>query len=136
MSGDAQPVPRVLLIEDSDSCARLTELTLDEDFAGAVDVSRVPSLTQALTVLAGGAGPDVIVTDLGLPDATGVEIVTRLRAAASPPVVVLSGLETPGMAAALAAAGAAGHVVKGHEQQALAAAITAAMTSGSAADPA
>jgi CheY-like chemotaxis protein len=112
------------------SCARLTELTLDEDFDGAVSVTHARSLGEALALISSAPAHDVVVADLGLPDAHGAEIITRLRAASSPPIVVLSGLDTPGIEATLQAAGAASHVLKGHEHVVLAAAITAAMTAG------
>jgi CheY-like chemotaxis protein len=124
------PIPHVLLVEDNLSCARLTELTLEEDMHGDVTVTHARSLAEALDVLAAdeGSRPHVVVADLGLPDAHGLDVVARLRTAGAPPIIVLSGLDADGIGAALEAAGAVAHVLKGNEHHALAAAITAAVT--------
>jgi CheY-like chemotaxis protein len=119
---------RVLLVEDNASSARLTELTLEDAFSesGGVDVTHATSLQAALTVLEAGVTADVVIADLGLPDATGLDVVTRLRAAGAPPVIVLSGRDGADLASGVLAAGAAGHVLKGEELLTLAAAVHAA----------
>ncbi len=114
-------------MEDSDAYAHLARFMLDEHFGSAVSVVHARSLAEALRLIATAGPHDVVVADLGLPDARGIEVVEHLRAATPAPVVVLSGLGTPGTDAAVRAAGAVGHVVKGGEHVALAAAITAAI---------
>lgn len=118
----------MLLVEDNASSARLTELTLEAAFTGAVDVTHAASLKAALAALGAGTAPHVVIADLGLPDAMGLDIVTRLRAAGAPPVVVLSGRDGAGLAADAQAAGASGYVLKGDEHLTLAAAVRAAAT--------
>lgn len=127
-------VPHILLVEDNPAYARLTELTLDEGFAGAVRVTHVQTMGDALRTLADedAARPDVLVVDLGLPDAQGIQVIVQLHAAGAPPVVVLSGLEGDGLWASLKDAGAAAHVLKGREYEDLAAAITSAIAGGEA----
>jgi DNA-binding response OmpR family regulator len=122
-------IPHVLLVEDNPGYAHLTQLMLEEGFAGAVRVSHVPTMGEALSVLAdeAAARPDAVVVDLGLPDAEGTEVVVRLHAAGAPPLVVLSGLGTAGLAEASMDAGAVAYVLKGCEVDDLTTAVTTAL---------
>jgi two-component system KDP operon response regulator KdpE len=78
--------PRLLLIEDDEPARRLLELYLVRtgyrvDEAGtAADAMRAWDAHRA----------DLILLDLGLPDADGVDIVRRVRREATTPIVVLS----------------------------------------------
>ncbi len=77
---------RVLLVEHSDG---------DTSALGAmpgIEVERVPSLSDAAKLLAHYGRFDVVLLDLALPDATGLEALTRLHGI-SPytPIVVVSG---------------------------------------------
>jgi serine phosphatase RsbU (regulator of sigma subunit) len=110
---DVTPVVRLLLVEDDDGDALLVTDLLR---AGQLDldVTRVTDLTQALRRLAVPPGPDVVVLDLGLPDAEGVEIVGRIVAAdPNAAVVVLTGLADEGSGAAAVSSGAQDYLVKG-----------------------
>lgn len=94
-------------------------------------VTHVLTLADALNFLTATpprhGAVDVVVADLRLEDAEGPRIVTALRAAGAAPVVVLSGLQTAGLAAELTAAGAVAHVLKGREYENLTAAIRVAL---------
>ncbi len=100
--------PRVLLVEDSADFAALVVATLGT--AALVRVSA--TLTEALASV-GSDPPDVVVCDLGLPDAQGTDAVAAIRAACpGVPVVVLTADPTPGTGAATRAAGATMHLFK------------------------
>src|SRR5947209_280537 len=86
-----QPI-RVLLVEDSPSDALLECAALRESIGATFDVAWVHSLGAAIE-RASASPVDVILLDLGLPDACGLETFTRAQAALPEvPVVVLSGL--------------------------------------------
>jgi DNA-binding NarL/FixJ family response regulator len=101
-------VPRVLLVEDSADFAALVVAAL----GAAASVGTSETLTAALASVRSDP-PDVVVCDLGLPDAQGTDAVAALRAACpGVPVVVLTADPTPRTAAATLAAGAAMHLFK------------------------
>jgi two-component system, OmpR family, alkaline phosphatase synthesis response regulator PhoP len=74
---------RILVIEDDPSISRLVELSL-----GTVghEVSSAPDAARGLASL---DGVDLVVLDLGLPDARGVDLVPRIRERGVP-VLILS----------------------------------------------
>jgi PAS domain S-box-containing protein len=84
------PGRRVLLVEDSDTDARLISAILAKAAGGSVDVERASSLAEAWTRLAQG-GVAAVLLDLGLPDCRGPET-ARLICSAFPdvPVVILA----------------------------------------------
>jgi DNA-binding NtrC family response regulator len=104
---------RVLLVEDDDTDARLAELALDDERVGAFTMRRAASLRRALEMLA--VEPyDLVLLDLGLPDAgelDGVGALARIEDA--PPIVVLTGRGEHDLAVAAIRAGAQDFVVKG-----------------------
>jgi two-component system, sensor histidine kinase and response regulator len=82
---------RVLLLEDSPADARLVVETLRNAEGGHFEIERADRLSDALDQAAEG-GVDVILADLGLPDAQGLDVVRRLRERVpSLPLVVLTG---------------------------------------------
>jgi DNA-binding response OmpR family regulator len=89
---------RLLLVEDNEGDALLIETLIASAQAGTplrptADVQRVPRLSAALGLLARESF-DVVLLDLGLPDATGLDAIRALRNAASAlPIVVLTGLD-------------------------------------------
>ncbi|KQP15052.1 hypothetical protein ASF43_13515 [Pseudorhodoferax sp. Leaf267] len=97
---------RVLLVEDHPSAARVLQLCL-EDFG--YEVAHASSVADALQ--AAQAQPfDIVLTDLGLPDASGVEIGRALSERL--PVVALSGFGADTDLRSTAEAGFSGHLVK------------------------
>lgn len=106
------------------SSAALQVLVIEDDQAFATFVGRMLRSTGAFevtvtTTLSGVAGllrsgrPDVILLDLNLPDATGLETLARLRRMAGDvPVVVLTGLEEHGLSLRALKAGAQDFVFK------------------------
>lgn len=90
--GLSQPI-HVLIVEDSAGDARLAEIMLRDIGGGAHRASVVQTMGQALTALR-QLRPDVVLTDLGLPDAQGVDTVRSLRAVSPDiPIVVLTNMD-------------------------------------------
>ena len=126
---DRAPDPhavRVLLVEDDAGDALLTrELLLDAGLDMAL--GRTMNLADA------EAGPareaDCVLLDLGLPDAGGLDALTRLREAApATAIVVLTGLDDDARRTSALQAGAEDYIVKGSvEGEDLAAAVSAAI---------
>ena len=105
---------RVLLVEDNPGDARLfTELLRG---AGASDLKmvQVDRLSAALDRL--NREPfDVVLLDLSLPDASGLDTLVRAHAQAPKiPIVVLTGHDDEALAVRAVRAGAQDYLVKGH----------------------
>lgn len=123
---ESAPVPRVLVVDDDPSYARLAELVLLEGLPAGSSVARALSLTEALDACATHP-PSCVVLDLSLPDGGGLEAISRLReAGVGAPVVVLSGRSDASTAREAAARGADAYVVKGEEHDGRLAALVAA----------
>src|SRR5690242_12716937 len=118
------PIGRLLLVEDDDGDAFLVTELLALGSPG-VEVARVTTLAEAERHLRTRLLPDVVVLDLGLPDAEGVGIVPRIvTAAPAAAVLVLTGLSDEDRGAAAVANGAQDYLVKGQvDERALARAI-------------
>ena len=105
---------RVLLVEDNPGDARLfTELLRD---AGASDLTlvQVDRLAAALDRLRCDSF-DVMLLDLSLPDADGLDTLVRAHARAPKiPIVVLTGHDDEAVAVRAVRAGAQDYLVKGH----------------------
>ena len=109
---DAAPL-RVLLVEDNLGDARLIKETLRDAGSHAFELRHADRLSAALPVLAAREA-DVLLLDLSLPDAHGLETVTRaLAAAPEMPIVVLTGLNDETVAIQAVQAGAQDYLVKG-----------------------
>lgn len=86
---------RVLLVEDNPGDADIVRLALAEGpEAGAFVVDHVQRLSDALAAAAAPPRPDVVLLDLSLPDAVGLDGLRRLNEAVpETPVVVLTGAD-------------------------------------------
>src|SRR5260370_2269312 len=104
---------RVLLVEDNPGDVRLFLELLRESGAGYVKVDDVDRLATALERLSNQAF-DVVLLDLSLPDAHGLDTLVRAHAhAPSVPIVVLTGLDDQALAVKAVRAGAQDYLVKG-----------------------
>ncbi|WP_088344080.1 MULTISPECIES: ATP-binding protein [Rhodomicrobium] len=103
----------LLLVEDNLGDARLLREMLRENDMQLTELTHVESLHAAESYLA-TESPDIILVDLGLPDAQGMEAVRRAHAAAPRvPLVVLTGLDDEGLATHALQEGAQDYLVKG-----------------------
>ncbi|MET0397382.1 MAG: ATP-binding protein [Longimicrobiaceae bacterium] len=104
---------RILLVEDNPGDARLIRETLREAESFPFELAHADRLAAAEERLAGEAF-DVVLLDLSLPDAHGLETVRRtLAAAPEAAIVVLTGLDDETLAVAAVQAGAQDYLVKG-----------------------
>src|SRR4051794_15217157 len=109
---DAAPL-RILLVEDNPGDARLIRETLRDAGPHAFELRHADRLAAALPILAARAA-DVVLLDLSLPDAHGLETVTRaLAAAPDVPIVVLTGLDDETVAIQAVQAGAQDYLGEG-----------------------
>jgi len=103
--GDGRRV-RVLLVEDNEDAALAMSMALE--YLG-YDIVHAPTLRQAIATGTQDAF-DIVVTDLGLPDGSGLELGTALAGRA--PLIALSGFGSAEDMARSIAAGFAAHLVK------------------------
>ena len=105
---------RVLLVEDSPADAELVQALLEESLPSA-DLVGTPSLSDAVEQLA--AQPwDLVVADLSLPDAGGLDVVRRLcEVRGEAALVVLTGRADRELALAALTEGAEEYLVKGQD---------------------
>lgn len=104
----------ILLVEDSTPDAMLAQEYLAEGPGAGHTVTHVVRAGDAVRRLADG-DIDVILLDLLLPDAMGVECVAMIREAApQAAIVVISGVDDENVTANALEAGAQGYLLKDH----------------------
>jgi diguanylate cyclase (GGDEF)-like protein len=112
----------VLLVEDNRGDARLVEEMLGEasnDSHAEFEVSHVERLADARRVLM-ESGAGCVLLDLSLPDASRLEALMQLRAAAPEvPIVILSGLQDELLAVKAVQEGAQDYLIKGRVDSSL-----------------
>jgi two-component system, cell cycle sensor histidine kinase and response regulator CckA len=107
------PLMRVLLIEDSEDDAIFIRELMAEEQGLAFELHWVDRLSRGLTHLA-SQNVDLVLLDLSLPDAHGLETFTRVQAHAQDvPIVVLTGLDDETLASQAVRQGAQDYLVKG-----------------------
>ncbi|HVU22683.1 MAG TPA: ATP-binding protein [Opitutus sp.] len=103
---------RLLLLEDDPAFQLLVRTELEDDPTLETEVVTVDRLADGLRRLAGG-GFDVVLTDLNLPDSTGIPTFARLAAAAPDiPLIVFTNLPDEAVAAQILRRGAQDYVLK------------------------
>ena len=106
-------IKKVLLVEDNPGDARLLREMLNEDGSLEVDLVCVSFMSEAEKHLAVGT-VDIILLDLGLPDAQGLAAIRRARIAAPDiPLVVLTGMDDEALAGQSLQEGAQDYLIKG-----------------------
>ena len=105
---------RVLLVEDNPGDARLFVELVRETGSGHLKLEHVERLSSALERLS-REHFDVVLLDLSLPDAQGLDTLTRAHGhAPKVPIVVLTGLDDELLAVKAVRLGAQDYLVKGH----------------------
>jgi len=103
----------LLLVEDNPGDARLLREMFSEKGAHNTELTHVECMSEAEKHLANRV-VDIILLDLGLPDAQGLEAVRRAHAAApGVPLVVLTGLDDDSLAGRALQEGAQDYLIKG-----------------------
>jgi len=108
-----KPIKVLLLVEDNPGDARLLREMLNEQGSQYTELTHVERMSDAEKHLAEHE-VDIILIDLGLPDADGLAAVRRAHAAAPRvPLVVLTGLDDESLAAQALQEGAQDYLIKG-----------------------
>jgi diguanylate cyclase (GGDEF)-like protein/PAS domain S-box-containing protein len=103
----------LLLVEDNPGDARLLREMLNEAGAYKTEISHVETMLEAEKELRERAF-NIVLLDLGLPDAQGLEAVRRTHAVAPRvPLVVLTGLDDESLATRTLQEGAQDYLIKG-----------------------
>jgi signal transduction histidine kinase len=104
---------KVLLVEDNLGDARLLKESLKEQEGCPFELIHVDRLSEALRVL-GVESFGIVLLDLSLPDAQGLDTIRRLHSHAEHvPIVVLTGLNDEEVALAAVEQGAQDYLIKG-----------------------
>src|SRR6266852_3999895 len=104
----------VLLIEDNLSDARLVQGMLEHDKSNAFTLKHVSSLGEGISSLEPGSRSQVILLDLGLLDATGLQTLRRIMPVAQDAsVVVITGHQDEELGIAAIREGAHDYLIKG-----------------------
>jgi PAS domain S-box-containing protein len=104
---------KILLIEDSADDAILIKRKLESSPKSHYAITSAKTLEDGLAYITTDA-PDLIISDLGLPDSHGLDTVKRiLEKALHIPLVVLSGIDDESVAIRAVQAGAQDYLVKG-----------------------
>jgi len=104
---------RILLVEDNAIEARMLREMIREACSGPFHLEHKDRLSSALDFLSSGQF-DVVLLDLSLPDARGLESVTQLHAhSPKVPIVVLTSLDDEAVAVRALRAGAQDYLIKG-----------------------
>ena len=125
--------PRVLVLEDNRDTARLMATYVRRRFSAKVRIAGTlaEATEQHAAAVDAGEAFDLILSDIGLPDGSGTELLVRLRTtrpdADVPPAIALSGYGTDADLAATRAAGFSDHLVKPVDFDRLLAAIRTAV---------
>jgi signal transduction histidine kinase len=104
---------QVLLIEDNPGDARLSREMLRESGSLKFEVTRSSTLAEAVNHLATAAA-NIVLLDLGLPDASGLDAVRKVHALAGRiALIVLTGLDDEEIATQALTEGAQDYLIKG-----------------------
>jgi signal transduction histidine kinase len=103
----------VLLVEDNAGDARLLREMFSTEKPGSFELTHLLRMSEAVIHL-GKGGVDVVLLDMGLPDAHGLDTVRQAHALApSIPLIVLTGLDDEALAAEAMKEGAQDYLIKG-----------------------
>lgn len=110
---ETKKISRILLVEDNRHDAFLVQELLKDSSMSDCKVETAEDLASAREALA-TLTIDIILADLGLPDAQGLEALTALlKSAQGIPIIVLTGLDDEALAEQAVVKGAQDYLVKG-----------------------
>jgi signal transduction histidine kinase len=110
---------RVLLVEDNPGDARLIRVYLAEAGMAGFELAHADRLAEGIRQV-GETEFDVVLLDLSLPDASGLETITKMHEAApARPIIVLTGLNDEAVALEAVRRGAQDYLIKGQINSAL-----------------
>ena len=115
--------PRILVVDDEPQVRRLIEKTFQGtgfEVHGAETVAEGYSRLQQLE-------PDLVLLDIQLPDANGLEMCRRIRAISAVPIIMLTGMRNESDVVAGLAAGADDYVTKPFSPRELVARVEASL---------
>lgn len=104
-------LPWVMIIEDVVSIQRIIQYSLQDRFR----VITFKSAIDALSYLYKGALPDIIISDLNIPQVSGLELLVQIKASSifnAIPVLILSGEDSTEVRINCLEAGAEDYMVK------------------------
>jgi DNA-binding response OmpR family regulator len=125
-------VTRVLVVEDDPNIGRLLQRALT-DRGDVVSLARTGAdgLTAAI-----GEKPEIVLLDLGLPDLSGLQVLSMLRAVSSVPVIVITAQDDDKTVVQALDSGADDYLVKPFASDQLGARMRAVLRrAGTAAEP-
>jgi DNA-binding response OmpR family regulator len=118
----------ILIIEDDSDCAQLLRLQLEQLLAEEARIEIVSNLQHFQYMLTGGFKPAIVMLDLNLPDAEGMECVTRVRSGCQDAFILLTtGRDQDHLVAECLASGADAYLRKGSGLKALSTVIRSAL---------
>jgi len=124
MTAAATRRERVLVIDDDPGLAEVIELLLERE---GYAVQRSATVRRGVE-LAGGGEFDLVVTDLRLPDGTGIDAIRAIRAArAELPIIVITSYSSMESAIAALRAGAVDYIIKPFDNDELLHAVARAL---------
>jgi signal transduction histidine kinase len=104
---------QILLVEDNAGDARLLREMFSTEKPGSFELTHFMRMREAMIHLAKG-GVDIVLLDLGLPDAHGLDTVRRAHEVSpSVPLIVLTGLDDETLAGEAMQEGAQDYLIKG-----------------------
>src|ERR1700688_3176778 len=103
----------VLLVEDNAGNSRLLRKMFSTEKVGSFELTHLLRMSEAIVHLT-KRGVDVVLLDMGLPDAHGLDTVRQAHAVApNVPLIVLTGLDDEALAAEAMKEGAQDYLIKG-----------------------
>ncbi len=77
---------QILVVEDDNAVAKLMAATMEsQDYQYRIAATGAGAIMEALSYK-----PEVMILDLGLPDADGIEVIKKIRAWSNMPIIVVS----------------------------------------------
>src|SRR5690349_2195483 len=104
---------KILYVEDEIDHVILTERVLEEHLHDPFQLIHAETIAEALKLLDEDPGIDLVLSDLRLPDGTGLDLLKKVRdRKLAPPVILVTGQGDQEAAVAALKAGAVDYLVK------------------------